>query len=385
MRESEFDKYVRDLLRSAEEEVSPRVWEGVAAGLGNRRRIVPVFWGWVAAAAAVAAAFVVFYSHPLTVLSEETMPVQDAVAVVSAVPAPSAPVNIYVSGEEIPQPLPSKVKVAVKSAFLGDARVESATPQPVLRSLKAIEADASRLARVDANAYFNQLAFAQRKQDQEQGFSLIAAGHFQGNERGQVNGASAFPRSFSAPPAGAAEGIYNETPETSFRLPFSIGLGLRYNFTNRWAVGTGIRYTNLGRTFVGDFVSADGIVVPLTDIDNQQHWLGVPLNLYYDIVNRGRWRVHSFLGGAVEYLVVNDFLIHYSPRDLHYYQRGTTPQWSVAAGLGVEFRITPRVGIYMDPNVRYYFDAAQQPRSLRTIQPLRFDMEVGVRFSFGSR
>ena len=102
-------------------------------------------------------------------------------------------------------------------------------------------------------------------------------------------------------------------------------------------------------------------------------------------MNRGRWRVHSFLGGAVEYLVVNDFLIHYSPRDLHYYQRGTTPQWSVAAGLGVEFRITPRVGIYMDPNVRYYFDAAQQPRSLRTIQPLRFDMEVGVRFSFGSR
>ena len=47
MIESEFDKYVRDLLQNAEEEVSPRVWEGVAAGLAKKRRVVPV-WGWAA-------------------------------------------------------------------------------------------------------------------------------------------------------------------------------------------------------------------------------------------------------------------------------------------------------------------------------------------------
>ena len=67
MIESEFDKYVRDLLQNAEEEVSPRVWEGVAAGLAKKRRVVPV-WGWaaasLAAAAAVVAAVVVFRSNP---------------------------------------------------------------------------------------------------------------------------------------------------------------------------------------------------------------------------------------------------------------------------------------------------------------------------------
>ena len=41
MNEKEFDIQVRNLLQSAEEPVSPKVWEGVAAGLDKRRRIVP--------------------------------------------------------------------------------------------------------------------------------------------------------------------------------------------------------------------------------------------------------------------------------------------------------------------------------------------------------
>ena len=56
MNEKEFDIQVRNLLQSAEEPVSPKVWEGVAAGLDKRRRIVPVrFWGYASALAAAAA------------------------------------------------------------------------------------------------------------------------------------------------------------------------------------------------------------------------------------------------------------------------------------------------------------------------------------------
>ena len=59
------------------------------------------------------------------------------------------------------------------------------------------------------------------------------------------------------------------------------------------------------------------------------------------------------------------------------------PQFSAGAGLGVEFKITPVVGLYLDPSFRYFFATQKQPRSLRTVQPLRFDIEAGVRFSFG--
>jgi hypothetical protein len=227
---------------------------------------------------------------------------------------------------------------------------------------------------------FNRLAYEESRQQFAQVWSMDVSGNLEDKRRSTLS--SLAPRHYSAPPMGAAEGIYNENPEVSFSLPFSVGVGLNWQFARNWAVGAGLRYTNLSRTFVGDY-KGDGFVLPQTDIDNHQHWFGIPVNLYYDIVNTGRWRVHAFAGGAAELLMANSFLIHYSPKDLHYERKGTVPQWSVAAGLGVEFRVTSRVGLYIDPHFRYYFDAGQQPRSLRTIQPLRFDIEAGIRFSFG--
>ena len=390
----EFDKYVRNLLQDAEEKVSPRVWEGVAAGLGIKRRVVPV-WSWaaagVAAAAAAVAAFVLFHSNPT--ISSVVTPAATAMA------EPVAPVteveesSVTIQPEEA-LPVSRKAVAAARSrrqepvaptvvpASVRPASVQSQEPVRLLR--KAIGADVNRLAQVDENALLNQLAYAERKPANDKGFSLLAAGHVQGNQRGEVGGAF-MPKPFTAPPLGAGDGIYNETPETNFLLPFSIGLGVRYNFTNRWAVATGVRYTNLGRTFIADALY-EGVPISQTDVDNHQHWIGIPLSVYYDIVNRGRWRVHAFAGGTAEFLLDNDFLVHYSPKDIHFHKKDSpSPQWSLAGGLGVEFRITPRVGIYLDPNFRYYFNVEQQPRSLRTIQPLRFEMEAGVRFSFGQK
>ena len=80
-------------------------------------------------------------------------------------------------------------------------------------------------------------------------------------------------------------------------------------------------------------------------------------------------------------LDINDFLLHSSPRDIHYHQGGFPLQWSAAVGLGMEFKLTPGIGLYLDPSFRYYFGTENQPRSIRTIQPLRVDLEAGVRFS----
>lgn len=378
MTELEFDKYVKDLLYDAEEKVSPRVWEGVAAGLPGRRRVVP-FWGWAAGAVAAAAVVAFVLLRPVsTVVTPSYMNMPAPVAVLHT-PAPEVRELPLAPSRKAAPRQQQRERIAYRAiASSGTVSGSVSSDAPAFRM------QAPRAASLEEDGrLLSELALAGSSAQTLPGFSLVADAHLQGNQRGNVNSGS-FRRAFSAPPVGAGEGIYNETPETSFMLPFSVGLGVRYNFTNRWAVGTGIRYTNLSRTFVADFVSRDGITVPLTDIDNHQHWLGIPLNLYYDIVNTGRWRVHAFVGGAAEFLVANSFLIHYSPKDLHYERRGTVPQWSAAAGMGVEFRVAPRVGLYLDPHFRYYFDATQQPRSLRTIQPLRFDIEAGVRFSFGS-
>ena len=55
----------------------------------------------------------------------------------------------------------------------------------------------------------------------------------------------------------------------------------------------------------------------------------------------------------------------------------------MGAGVGIEFMIMDNVGLYFDPSVRYYFATQKQPRSIRTVQPFRVDVEAGLRMYFG--
>ena len=391
MNEKEFDIQVRNLLQSAEEPVSPKVWEGVAAGLDKRRRIVPVrFWGYASAlAAAAAVALVVLlkpaapvvepeHSNPSIFMSEasgETVPEVEEVLPMEETPVAVAP---------SPRRNPHLLAQASKELLAVEEPAQESTPEEIRetprKTVPEVVPEAVQETRKDDNALLNQLAFEEKTAAKApQAVSLSAFGNLQTSQRSGIHSQY---RRYGAPSRDAEVGIYNESPEVSFALPFSVGLGLQFNITPRWAVGTGIRYTSLQRTLMGDY-KGEGFYLPQTDIDNHQHWLGVPVNVYYSFVNTHRWNVHVFAGGAAEWLLDNDFLIHNSPNDIHYHLRGSSPQWSAGVGLGVEFKITPFLGIYIDPSFRYFFATERQPRSPRTIQPLRFDVEAGLRFNIG--
>jgi len=106
------------------------------------------------------------------------------------------------------------------------------------------------------------------------------------------------------------------------------------------------------------------------------------VNVFFNIVNNGNWNFHVRIDGMGEKLLDNHFLIHGNDGDIHLHQKTAGLQFSAGLGVGVEFKFTPNIGIYFDPTIRYYFDCGQ-PRSIRTIQPLRMDFETGLRFSLG--
>ena len=182
------------------------------------------------------------------------------------------------------------------------------------------------------------------------------------------------------------QGIFIMRFSLSFGLPVSAGISLRYDFNPRWGIGTGVVYTNLSRSFLGDYQEVENgeFTKKLfdTDITNQQHYIGIPVNVFFNIVNTGSWNFHARMDGMGEKLVDNHFLIHDSEGDIHLHQKAQGLQFSAGLGIGVEFKFSPHVGIYFDPTLRYYFNG-NQPRSIRTIQPLRMDFEAGVRFSLG--
>ena len=396
MTEQEFDIQVRNILQQATEEVSPRLWEGVSAGLDKKGRLIPLrVWRGAAAVAAVAAVVAgVLFLRPATNPTEHSNPIISITEapVTEAVSAPvtetepetqavSTPARrVRIAQAPVPATVPEEAETFVDTTEAEEATTvveeqpekETVPESPATDHRTAFQEDQERMARL--------LQEENRKQDARQGFSVTAFGNVQDKRRGGLPG-SVMPHQYAAPAANTKEGIYNESTD-SFRMPFSAGIGLKYNFSRHWGVGVGVRYTNLGRTFVGDYVG-NGFKFEQTDIDNHQHWLGVPVHGYYEFLNQGPWRVHGFVGAGVEFLVDNDFLVHGISKDIHYHQNEAPAQWSGDAGVGVEFRITPYLGIYLDPSFRYYFATDRQPRSIRTVQPLRFDVELGLRFNLG--
>jgi len=401
MKENEFDIYVRDLMAGAEESVSPEVWKGVEAGLdrlARPRRAVPV-WLWrglagTGIAAAVAAAFVL-------VRPDENLSNQPTIQNPVALKAADAPLPAETRPEEADvTPIEEQVvRLQQRTAHIPEIAVpevveqveEVAVPdeQPQHKPDAVIAPAGSQQENFTSDEEaFRQLAFEEHKTHQRGRFSMNVMGNLQSNTR-PGSPASTIRRTAGmfVETTPTKTGIQNERPEFSFGLPVSGGLTVRYDFNPRWGIGTGVIYTNLSRSYMGDYfeVSDAGAVTKKlydTDINNQQHYIGVPLNVFFNIVNNGNWNFHVRMGGTAEKLVDNHFLIHDSDGDVHMHQNVSGLQYSAGVGVGLEFKFTPNVGIYFDPTLRYYFDCGQ-PRSLRTIQPLRMDFEAGIRFSVG--
>ena len=399
MKENEFDIYVRNLVAGAEESVSPDVWKGVEAGLDRaaRKRVVPV-WLWrgaaVAAVAAAAAAFVLL--RPVQNLSNQPT-IQQPVAQATDVTLPAET-----------QPEEGDVTPIQKQAARLQSRVAQVLEVPVAPETEEelpeepVEVEIAPERKPDSviapkenpndsfasdDEALRQLAFEEHKTHRKGQLSMSVLGNIQSNTRpeGPASRVRRTPGMFTMP-APTTTGIYREGTEFSFGLPVSGGISFRYDFNPRWGIGTGVVYTNLSRSFLGDYheVENGAFTKQLfdTDINNQQHYIGVPLNVFFNIVNTGNWNIHVRMDGMGEKLVDNHFLIHDSEGDIHLHQKAEGLQFSTGVGVGLEFKFSPNIGIYFDPTLRYYFDG-NQPRSLRTIQPLRMDFEAGVRFSLG--
>ena len=373
------DQDIRDILYNAEEPVSPGVWSAVAAGLDAKKRIVPAWmWGAMAFAAAAAVAVGVFLWRPNDIRLEEYSPASPLAAQLQN----SLPGGIVMPTEVSSAPVR---KAAAPIALREEATLEAvptATINPVplqkLSSRLAMPPHSSYVAQVDDNNLLNELAW-EEKPLPGRDISLTAAGNFQASSK-----APFLSRRGAAAPATPQEGVYDPVPESDKPgFPFSVGLGVKWNFAPRCGVGTGVNYTNISRSFAADYAD-DGFVLTQVPVDNMQHWIGVPVNFYFDILRSPRWRVHVLAGGEMDYLLANNFTVH-GNKPILWQKKDTSFQWSAGVGAGAEYMITPRLGIYLNPTVRYYFTLVSGADiNGLPVHPVRFMMEGGRRFAIGS-
>lgn len=175
-----------------------------------------------------------------------------------------------------------------------------------------------------------------------------------------------------------------ETGSSSYGIPVSFGIGAKFFIGRRWAIGAGLNYTIMTRSFNGIYIdpatsSSSGLSYDFneTKIRNSVSYIGIPINAYFSIIRTNIVDFYVYAGGSAEKCIANVYRMQDPVAS--YKENVNGFQFSVGAGLGVEFVVADILGIYADPSVRYYFKDANQPKSIRTENPVSFGFELGLR------
>lgn len=188
------------------------------------------------------------------------------------------------------------------------------------------------------------------------------------------NSASASSVALAAPGAYALNSI-TEKSKSNFGIPLTFSIGVRYPLNDRLSVACGLDWSLLTRTFEG--IYDDGLTSHSGDIRHNLQYIGIPLDLFASLLNTKDLRFYAKAGLEAEYAISNKYSVIGTNTSVRGDVSGL--QWSAGAGVGVEFFLGKRTGLFLEPDARYYFDCGQ-PKSIRTEKPFMLMMRAGLRF-----
>ncbi len=446
---------LKQKMAGYEERPSDELWAALSEKAGlqeSRRKVIPVwFWGLSAAAALMAGIFVV------TKVNDKSVNALDGITADVAV---SVPVDAEVSesvertlAEELAEVKSAEAmsladeevgrkqdaaKVGIKqevkarkdkSALIAEAvpvesRVgagvvedseESADTSvlenqdvdavPVESSVSAVaenvtSMNAEEQAAMSWDEYLKETPSEKARARRSGGFSagIVAGGAVGGNTSGSkptamVMGANPLAAGVTKTDwidkdSKASAIVYNQPEvqeEYSHKIPVKVGLTARYNITGRLGVETGLTYSILsssvktGNSETGKNWSTGSQTL---------HYLGIPLNISFNILNSRYVNIYVTGGGMMEKSIsgsikTDEYVDGKFDRTLTTNISPKGLQWSVNAAAGVQANILPQLGFFVEPGVSHHFKNGSRVRSIYTDKPTDFSLGFGLRYSFG--
>ena len=389
----ESDLMMRSILESGQEEVPAHIWDGISAELDKaaHRKTVVLWWRRAAigaAAAAAVAAGVLLYDGqpeftPSSMNNELIAVVEPERTIEEHIPQSTEPQSIQeqiatIDTYRLTAYVPEEI-VTVGEAEATKEAEEPEAIQPEAAEAEAGQSEAAEVPRVTERNDYGTIDWGEEEDRYKVKSSLVLSGVTGSNNAQLIKN----PNRFKAPtltPGPAKTGVSESSGTPTYGIPLSFGAGVKVDLSPRWSLGIGANYSLLSRKFFGTYteVSDEGTVQNSTssDIRNTQHYVGIPVNAYYSIVDNRNINFYAYAGGTVEkciqdkYEVISTSIIHKEKVD--------GVQTSVNLGIGVEFLLGKHLGLYIDPSLRYHFDCGQ-PKSIRTAQPLMMGFEMGLR------
>lgn len=449
---------LKQKMASYEERPSDELWAALSEKAGlqeSRRKVIPVwFWGLSAAAALMAGIFVV------TKVNDKSV---NALGGITADVAVSEPVDAEVSepiDAAVPEPVERTLaeelaevksaeamsladvavgrkqeaaKVGIKqmvkagkamSALIAEAVPVESNVSAVAEDVTSVNTeeyaaevpsenhDAREAATVESDTveqsepamswdeYLKETPSEKARARRSGGFSagIVAGGAVGGNTSGSkptamVMGANPLAAGVTKTDwidkdSKASAIVYNQPEvqeEYSHKIPVKVGLTARYNITGRLGVETGLTYSILsssvktGNSETGKNWSTGSQTL---------HYLGIPLNISFNILNSRYVNIYVTGGGMMEKSIsgsikTDEYVDGKFDRTLTTNISPKGLQWSVNAAAGVQANILPQLGFFVEPGVSHHFKNGSRVRSIYTDKPTDFSLGFGLRYSFG--
>ncbi|MEF9480142.1 outer membrane beta-barrel protein [Chryseobacterium sp. RRHN12] len=162
------------------------------------------------------------------------------------------------------------------------------------------------------------------------------------------------------------------------KVPVTFGLSVYYNLGKKWGIGTGVNYTKLSSELHSgsdnNYIKGDQTV----------HYIGIPVQINYNVIQKGKFTGYVTGGALVEKPVAGSITTTYVVNDeiKESSKESLVPkplQFSVNAAAGLQLKIIDKVGIYAEPGIGYHFKKENAPNTIYKEKPLHFNMKFGVR------
>lgn len=437
---------LKQKMAGYEERPSDELWAALSEKAGlqeSRRKVIPVwFWGLSAAAALMAGIFVVTkvndksvnalggitadvavsepvdaeVSEPMEMKSAEAMSLAD-VAVGRRQEAAKVGIKQAVKDRKaksalIAEAVPVESRVAAgvveDSAESADTSVlenQNVDAVPVESSVSAVNEDvtsvnAEEQAAMSWDEYLKETPSEKARARRSGGFSagIVAGGAVGGNTSGSkptamVMGANPLAAGVTKTDwidkdSKASAIVYNQPEvqeEYSHKIPVKVGLTARYNITGRLGVETGLTYSVLSSSVkIGNSETGKNWSTGSQTL----HYLGIPLNISFNILNSRYVNIYLTGGGMMEKSIsgnikTDEYVDGKFARTLTAKISPKGLQWSLNAAAGVQANILPQLGFFVEPGISHHFKNGSRVRSIYTDKPTDFSLGFGLRYSFG--
>ena len=162
--------------------------------------------------------------------------------------------------------------------------------------------------------------------------------------------------------------------------PISYGAKVQYQLSNKIGLSAGVQYTKLVSELKSgtseDYLYTQQVI----------KYVGIPVQVNYSFLNTNKWSTYAGLGGQVDQpidgfqkmsFVKNTELQEVENKKVE----DLKMQLSATAGVGIQYKMTPRLGLYAEPNVVYYFDNKSTVGSIFKEKPLNFSLRFGLQWN----